>query len=74
MPKRISAIYQSHCPQLEKQHKIEIEYEELFFAGNLSPSYKKMGYNCDRSINCSHLDSYGRCPLLLQAPNDPFAC
>lgn len=63
--------YTAQCPHLASQHTIEIEYAEISMSRNLKPGYKKMGYDCKYDSECLHKDSYNRCLVFVNAPQDP---
>ncbi len=71
MAKYYSFIYTGQCPYLKSSHSIRIETAEVSSLGKLSPDYKKMGYSCEHSDDCPHLDEYGRCPVFIAAPDGP---
>ena len=39
--------------------------------GQEKPGYKKLSFSCENGSVCPHLDQWGRCPLLLEAPDEP---
>ena len=71
MAKYDSFVYTGKCPYLKSPQSIRVETSEIHILGNLSPGYKKVGYFCDYSEDCPHLDEYGRCPVFISAPNEP---
>lgn len=65
------SFYKGYCPQSNTNRIISIKLAEVSFIGDLSPEYKKMSFNCPDYDICNYLDSYGRCPLYIQAPSQP---
>lgn len=70
MAKTIRILHTSHCPYLNRVHSIYINYFEIPMAGKTSHEYKKEGYSCEYN-NCTSRDSVGRCPVFLEAPENP---
>lgn len=64
---KVSFLYSDFCPYAKANRAIHIDSTEI------SPSlgYKKLGYLCEDSESCPHLDEYGRCPIFLKAPSEP---
>lgn len=62
-----------HCPYLNSEHKIYVNYAEVPILGRLSSGYKKMDYSCDYCDECpsKYKDEYGRCPLFISAQSEP---
>lgn len=62
-----------YCPYLEKMHVIYLDYAKLNFIGDVETHYKITGYQCDYVNDCPYPDNdlYGRCPVYLDAPDEP---
>lgn len=68
---RKCAYYTGYCPHTEAKQTILVDYEDVSFIGDSAPEYKKMQFRCPYLEECEHLDSYERCPVFLNAPDDP---
>lgn len=60
-----------YCPYKCDTRKIIVEYKPVSMAGHLKPGYKKTSMNCENYHECQNLDSFGRCPLMVNAPAEP---
>ncbi len=74
MSKIVVSTYQGDCPNTNELHSIKIEYFEILVAGRTKPGYKKSSYSCSLARDCPYrkMDVYGRCPVYLNAPNEPY--
>lgn len=63
MNRTVIASFSGHCNFLNKKHSIQVKFAEVYFAGSLSPGYKKLSYKCSHSNECTCLDEYGACDL-----------
>lgn len=63
--------YYGDCPKTGQTQRIEITYIEVNVAKQLHTGYKKAEFICPLSGNCSNIDKYGRCPVYLDAPENP---
>ncbi|MDO5362861.1 MAG: hypothetical protein Q4F03_09480 [Eubacteriales bacterium] len=63
--------FSGYCPYKCATQKIIVEYKPVPMAGHSKPGYKKTGVNCENYHECQNLDSYGRCPLMIDAPSEP---
>lgn len=71
MSKKYKCLVSGYCPHLQKNHTIPIVYEEIGMCGNPIPDYKKMECSCEYHHECTALDEYGRCWVLVKAPDHP---
>ena len=71
MSRKITYQYSGQCPKCNGPHSISITYAEIPIVGQSAPGYKKMSFTCDWSEDCLYMDEYGRCPVLLSAPDKP---
>lgn len=60
-----------HCPKIKGERNILVEYTSILMAGQLKPGYKKTAMRCDDYHECEFLDSYNRCPIMINAPEEP---
>lgn len=67
----IVSRYEGYCPQTKANQYIQIDFLETSCANQLTPTYKKMNFDCPDIAICKYLDSYGRCPLYIDAPDHP---
>lgn len=68
MSKKVFSYYVAHCPYLDDEKSIMVEFAEVPLLGRSSPDYKKFSYHCDLSDECTCLDNYGACELYYHAP------
>lgn len=66
----VVTYYSDICPRFDEYRTIEIRYAVIPILGR-SPGYKKMSFTCDDGTDCPHLDQWGRCPLMIDAPDEP---
>lgn len=53
-----------YCPYTEENERIEVAFSELHFLGDMSPHYKKLGFDCPYSDECTIVDQRGmNCPI-----------
>lgn len=71
MTRQIKCLYKNECPRDNRIKQISITYAEIPMPGQTAPGYKKMSFSCEDKNGCPKLDQYGRCPLLLKAPDNP---
>lgn len=71
MNTKISYNYTEHCPYLGKEHTITIKSFEIQIGSSID--YKKDTFYCNCINECpeDYRDEYGRCPVYLNAPNNP---
>lgn len=64
-------LFTGNCPYTNQPQTISITYYKPLgsFTGN---SFKKGEYSCSLNNECSYpKDSFGRCPVYLEAPRQP---
>ncbi|MBE6105971.1 hypothetical protein [Anaerovibrio lipolyticus] len=66
-----SASHTGYCPMINDTYTIDVEYASVSILGQSQTNYKKTGFECPNVDSCNHLDSYGQCPLFIEAPNHP---
>ena len=71
MSRSVFKLYTGICPRSDCYQTIQIKYTAIPIMGQDHPGYKKMSFSCDDVSDSSHLDQWGRCPLLLEAPDEP---
>lgn len=60
-----------YCPYNGENRSIIVEYTPVIMSRQVKPGYKKTGMKCKYFQECTKLDSYGRCLILVSAPPEP---
>ena len=71
MSRSVFKLYTGICPRSDCYQTIQIKYEAIHMWGQEKPGYKKLSFSCENGSGCPHLDQWGPCPLLLEAPDEP---
>ena len=71
MVRHIETLYRDVCPRFDRITEISVKYVEIPILGKMSPGYKKTSFYCADVNDCPKLDEYGRCPLVIKAPDSP---
>lgn len=71
MSRRLYFNRTGYCPTQDDYETIEVESVELLMAGNPTPGYKKMSFDCHIASenNCSIANN---CPIYREAPHNPY--
>lgn len=67
----VRTFVNGYCPKFENNATICVEYARIPILGQASCGYKKMSFECDYAEDCECLDAWGRCPILVAAPDEP---
>ena len=67
----VSKTVTGYCPYNNETRAIIVEYTPVTMNHQLNPGYKKTDMKCIYYQECTKLDSYGRCPIMVSAPPEP---
>lgn len=70
MGRKIAVMTSGFCPEVNKNMRIRVSFEELNFIGDMNTYYKKIGFLCEHysENGCTTCGSTGSdCPLFRAA-------